>query len=220
MPDAREDIRWTPRLPKHKLRRLYEQDALGICDEDLLEEVGWRLYMRCRDILAIHRALKDGEVRCPRCDARQAAAYIPRRTGDGEEALRCADCGWEMTWEAYRKTFQHRQLNPGGAVPAFERFVEDWERARSPQRKMLAIDGVIHAFHYSLRHDPDRPCRAAAVNLISGKLTDVVHFLDSLAYGPGSSPELRRVHARWRADLRGMSWLRLPSDGDGGEDPA
>ena len=75
-----EEIRWSPRLPKHKLRRLYEQDALGITDEELLEEVGWGLYMRCRDILAIQRA--EREVRCARCDARQVDTYIPRLTKD------------------------------------------------------------------------------------------------------------------------------------------
>jgi hypothetical protein len=216
MSDGSEVIRWSPRLPKHKLRRLYEQDALGITDEDLLEEVGWHLYMRCRDILTIWRALHEQQVLCPRCDARQVATYVRRCTGDRDEVLRCADCGWELTWEAYHKTFQHRQLNPGGAVPAFQGFLHDWEGARSPQRKMLAIDRVVHAFHYSLRYDPDRPCRAAAVNLISGKLTDVVQFLDSLAYGPGTAPELRRVHAQWRASLRSISWLHM-ADEDGGD---
>ncbi len=219
MSDCRQEVRWSPRLPKHKLRRLYEQDALGIRDEDLLEEVGWCLYMRCRDILAVQRALKDGQVRCPRCDARQAASYVPRRTRDVDEVLGCPQCGWELTWGEFWRSFRHRQLHPGGAVPAFERFVGDWERARSGGAKMLAVDRVVHAFHYSLQDQPERPCRAAAVNLISGRLKDVVEFLDSLAYGAGSAPELRRVHARWQAGIRASSWMKLPSDEAGRDAP-
>jgi len=215
MSQCRQDIRWSHRLPKHKLRRLYEQDALGIRDEELLEEVGWCLYMRCRDILAIERALKERQVRCPRCDAGQVASYIPRVTKAVDEILRCPECGWELTWGEFWQSFRHRQLHPGGAVPAFARFVGEWERARSEKAKMLAIDRVVHAFHYSLQDQPERPCRAAAVNLIAGRLTDVVAFLDSLAYGPGSAPELRRVHARWQAGIRASSWMRLPSDRDG-----
>jgi len=212
MSDGRQEVRWSPRLPKHKLRRLYEQDALGICDEELLDEVGWCLYVRCRDILAIQRALKDSEVRCPRCDARQVATYVPRVTKDVDEVLRCPLCAWELTWGEFWQSFRHRQLHPGGAVPAFQRFVGDWEHARSPQAKMLAIDRVVHAFHYSLQDQPDRPCRAAAVNVIAGKLKDVVEFLDSLAYGPGSAQELRRVYARWRANVESVPWLSLPSE--------
>jgi hypothetical protein len=55
MSDCPQDIRWSPRPRKDKLRRLYEQDALGIADEELLEEVGWCLHMRCRDILTLRR---------------------------------------------------------------------------------------------------------------------------------------------------------------------
>jgi hypothetical protein len=211
MEDGRQDIRWSPRLPKHKLRRLYELDALGIADDELLDEVGWCLYVRCRDILTIRRALDDHEVLCPRCAAAGETNYIPR-TGGLEELLRCGECGWELTWHGYRRSTKRRQLNPGGAAPAFERFVQEWERARSESAKMLSIDRVIHAFHYSLRTDPEKPTRAAAVNLISGRLTDVVHFLDTLSYGAGNSPELRRVYARWRANVESVPWLSLPSE--------
>jgi hypothetical protein len=206
--DCHNDIRWSPRLPKQKLRRLYELDALGIADEELLHEVGWCLYARCRDILTIRRATEQREVRCPRCDAAGSTTYIPRADAL-DEPLHCPRCGWGLTWREYRLSTKHRQLNPGGAVPAFERFVAEWERARSPSAKMLAIDRVVHAFHYSLRREPDRPTRAAAVNLISGRLTDVVQFLDTLSYGAGSNPELRRVYARWRQNLASQPWLRL-----------
>jgi hypothetical protein len=55
---------------------------------------------------------------------------------------------------------------------------------------MLTIDRLIHAFHYSLRQQPDLPTRPVGVNLIAGKVTDVVLFLDELTYGDRTPPEV------------------------------
>lgn len=58
---SRDDIHWSPRVPKWKLQRLYESEAQGMLDEDLLEDVGLTLLLRCEDILAIEEA-KQGRV--------------------------------------------------------------------------------------------------------------------------------------------------------------
>lgn len=52
----RQDVHWSPRVPKWKLRRFYERACQGIWDDELIEDVGLTLYLRCRDILNIHRA--------------------------------------------------------------------------------------------------------------------------------------------------------------------
>ena len=36
---ARSEIQWPPRVPKAKLRRLYQADAQGIVDAELLDDV-------------------------------------------------------------------------------------------------------------------------------------------------------------------------------------
>ena len=58
-------IRWAARLRPQLLRRLYESDARGLHDEELCDDVGLRLYERCRALLLVaRRALP-----CPECAA-------------------------------------------------------------------------------------------------------------------------------------------------------
>jgi len=202
--DGRADVKWSPRVPKWKLRRLYQLEAQGIYDDDLIDDVGWTLMLRCRDILTIHEA-HAGRVKCPRCANAGRITTIVRQSHAREEVLRCPVCDWHLTWLEYHQTFKRRQLNPGGAVSAFEAFVRDFGAARTPKAKMLAIDRVIHAFHYSLRTDPDLPTRPAGVNLIVGKLTDVVQFLDALS-GIENSPEIQQTDAAWRGNFTATWW--------------
>jgi DNA-directed RNA polymerase subunit RPC12/RpoP len=205
--EGRRDLQWSPRVPKAKLRRLYRREAQGIYDEDLLDDVGWTLLMRCRDILTIYEAKHGRRVRCPRCARARRTTIIPRH-GGRDEVLRCPTCGWHVTWNTYRKSFRRKQLNAGGAVTAFRDFVARFERARTPREKMLAIDFIIHAFHYSLRDQPDRPTRPVAVNLICGKLKTVVDFLDELSGGE-NSPRLQRSAATWRETYEATWWPEI-----------
>ena len=157
-----------------------ESTCTGIWDGELIDDVGMTLYMRCRDILNIHRAKSERQVTCPRCAATGRTTLIDASDLRGK-AMRCPACDWSMTWYAYRRTFHRKQLNPGGAVAFFHEFVRKFETPKTPKEKMLAIDRVIHEFHYSSKAEPDRPTRAAGVNLISGRLDDVVTFLNELS---------------------------------------
>jgi predicted RNA-binding Zn-ribbon protein involved in translation (DUF1610 family) len=207
---ARREIRWPPRVPKHKLRRLYEADAQGIVDTDLIDDVGTTLFVRCQAILEVAEA-KAGRVRCPRCARQEQTVIIVRghRPGDAhDEMLACPQCGWQITWGEYAKSFKRKQLNVGGARSAFEGYVERYPVARTPRAKMLAIDRLIHEFHYSYRWQPDLPTRSVGPNLIQGKLGDVLLFLDELSYGPQSTVGVNERRAQWQdalaANMRGM----------------
>ena len=114
------------------------------------------------------------------------------------EGHKCPACGFSMPMGAMRESFRKKQLNPGGAVPAFEKYTADWEKASTVQQKMLAIDAVIHSFHYSLKAMPDMPTRAAGVNLIEGRLGDVEAFLDQLSADGTFKTELARSHSLWK----------------------
>jgi hypothetical protein len=206
----RDDIRWAPRVPKRKIKRLYEWESKGVLDEELIEDVGFSLLLRCRSILTIRDA-RDGRVTCPRCERADEATIISRVAHSGpDERIECPTCHWSLTWDEYRKTYQHKQLHSGGAVAAFETYVKAYTRARTPKAKILAIDRLIHEFHYSLREEPATPTRAAAVNLIQGKLTDVVRFLDELTYGEAASAELESGRREWRDTLDRQPWKVLP----------
>jgi hypothetical protein len=203
MEDDRAYVKWSPRVPKSKLRRLYQSACQGVWDEALIDDVGMTLYLRCQDILKIHRAWSEKQIACPKCENSGAVSMIPRRGRDAP--MTCPLCGWTMTWFRYHRTFQRRQLNPGGAVSYFQEFLEAYTGARDPKTRMLAIDRVIHEFHYSMRDLPDQPSRSAGVNLIEGRLAEVLKFLNELSEMdlPGA---FRETSETWRKKQATIKW--------------
>jgi DNA-directed RNA polymerase subunit RPC12/RpoP len=215
MNTGRNEIRWSPRVAKWKIRRLYELDAQGIVDEALLDDVGITLLLRCRDIVTIDEARR-GRIKCPRCAKQKKRTLIVRAHGKGDvrdEVITCPECGWRITWGEYALSFKRKQLNSGGALTAFERYIRDYRAAQRPQQKMLAIDRLIHEFHYSLRAQPDLPCRPVGVNLIQGKLGDVVRFLDELTYGRQTTEGLEENRAAWLEEMEKIPWMDFVSSG-------
>jgi ribosomal protein L37AE/L43A len=180
---------WAPRIHQSLIRRLYETDAQGIYDDELLDEVGWGLLARCKSFIEAVEAFR-GRAKCPVC-----GQIVPHHAGK-EEILHCASCGWELPWQAYFKTFQHKQLSGAEPVLAlFQDFIDQFPAARTGPEKMLQIDRLIHGFHYHLEYGSTR---AAGVNLIQGNYHEVVDFLDRLMYGEGSTPGTVQARAEWR----------------------
>jgi hypothetical protein len=70
---------------------------------------------------------------------------------------------------------------------------------------MLEIDGLIHAFHEDAKK---RWARPAACNLIEGTMTDMIPFLDELAYGPKSTPGLDEQRREWAEKPQLTHWRR------------
>ena len=202
-------IRWSPRVPKEKIRRLYESDADGLLDEELVDDVGITLLLRVRDILTIRDA-HAGKVRCPVCQRNGKEVFAPRLPFSGDkrdQPLRCPECNWRSTWGEYAKAYRKRQLNPGGATKFFEAYANEYPSARNAREKFLAIDLLLHEFHYSLASQPDLPTRPASVNLIEGRMHDIVEFLDNLTYGEHLPYEVKARQAKWRA-----AWIREEAD--------
>jgi ribosomal protein S27AE len=186
------EVRWAPRVNPQKIRRLYETDARGIVDDELIEEVGFALYSRCQSILIATEA-HAGRVQCPRC-----GSIVPHH-GDRNAILQCGQCSWRVRWGDYFKTYQGKQLHGGGALFAFKEYLEAFTRASSPRERMLAIDRLIHVFHCELVQDP---VRSVGVNLIYGKNTrEVTEFLDRLTYGEASTPESKETRIAWERKL-------------------
>ena len=92
---------WAPRVPQAKIRQLYERDAQGILDDELIDEVAYAFYARCENILTVTRA-EHGWVKCPCCGA------MIRRRGGKTRVIKCQGCGWQLTWAEYLATYQHR----------------------------------------------------------------------------------------------------------------
>nr|MBA3947261.1 hypothetical protein [Herpetosiphonaceae bacterium] len=185
MAKREQPVRWAPRVRQDKIRRLYQLDAQGIAGEELIDEVGYALYSRCLSILQVGDAM-GGRVHCPRCDT-----IIDRH--DGDEELRCPQCEWNTTWDAYRATYRTDELGPGGARPIFGAFVADWATVHSAREKMIVIDRVIHSWHWETQRE--RPKfglgRPTGANLIEGNRKQVLALLQELTYGSESSPDLQ-----------------------------
>lgn len=208
---GRAEIEWAPRVPKQKIRHLYTGEARGLLDEDLLEEVGSMVYQRCQSILSVADAQK-GQVHCPRCDRRGQTSLIERQHTRGDrrdQQLICSRCGWQITWGEYHLSFKRHQLNPGGATASFSAYLMNYSAAKTPQAKMLAIDRLIHEFHYSYRPRPDIPTRSVSVNLIEGKLVDVIQFLDELSAGQAISSVAQATYEEWRRNVESSQKVYL-----------
>jgi len=194
-------IKFTPRVAKSKIRRIYEDDAKGIRDDELIEDVAFTLYMRCLDIMAVTDA-RNGAVRCQYCWSKKGeAAYVKydKNTPHNEmqKLVLTCECGFTFAWTDYVKAYRNSQLNMGGALPAFSTYMEKYPKAQSAKEKMLLIDYLIHEFHYSLKTQPELPTRSVGANLIEGKLTDIMAFLDALTYET-VNPNLARTAAEWQ----------------------
>jgi hypothetical protein len=191
------EIRWAPKVPQWQIRRLYETDAQGIIDDDLIDKVGWGLWDRCDSILTV-TAAHYGHVRCPSCDT-----VIERQhRGATDELITCPTCGWSIPWATYHRTYRGKQLFGANAVDVFTAYHQAFPRAQTAKAKMLLIDQLIHAFHAGLQ-GLGRP---AAANLIEGSLTEVIRFLDALTNRGTSATGVGDSRDPWRRMLAAASW--------------
>ena len=179
---------WAPRVPQYKIRQLYEDDARGMQDDELIDDVGYALLARCLSFLEANEAA-GGRVACPVCS--QTVSH----SGSKDEMLRCTQCKWELSWREYSATFQHKQLS--GAEPVlvlFRDFARRFPQAGNAREKMILIDELVHGFHWHQKNGCTRP---VAINLIEGRLAEVIAFLDNLTYGEASTPETEGTRAQW-----------------------
>lgn len=198
----RSEIEWAPRVSLHKIRRLYVEEARGSCPDEFIDEVGFSLYARCASILEFTAAV-NGRVKCMRCSKSGTAAFIERKTRQASEMLRCPACGWQVRWRVYLVEADRLDgsLHAGNAGAAFQRFVSTYPQSRTREEKILAIDRLIHEFHWNLMAEDEalQPHKPAGVNLLRGSTTQVIEMLNELTYGENTPPELLASRDWWRA---------------------
>ena len=197
----RSEIEWAPRVSLRKIRELYRKEAGGILEDELLEEVGFGLYARCQSILEFSEA-KEGRVRCKRCQRAGRDSWITRHDIRGNELLCCPACGWEVRWRVYLAESKKvdGQLDAGNARAAFLRYAACYPLCATREEKILAIDRLIHEFHWILIED-DKEAKAwkpAGVNLLRGSTTQVIEMLNELTYGEHTPDELFERRDWWR----------------------
>ena len=161
-------IRWAPKVRVESIVRLYSADAELRHDDELVDDVGWRLLARAQDVLLV----SDSKVVCPECGRTFGVAWI----GEPEDReSSCPECGWAITAAEYHASFEHRDLMGTGAREAFAEYVARFPRLTTYREKMLAIDRLVHAVHTT--------GGVAARNLLEGRGRQVLATLDALARG-------------------------------------
>ena len=192
-------IRWAPRLPPRLLERLYESDAKGLRDLDLCDDVGIRLYARCRTFVLV----SESEVECPAC------RKIFSVSSDGVSRCPGGECSWSTTKPVYQESLRNHYAYPGRAGAAFSRFHRRYPSAKTYRDKILLIDELIHSFH--IDEAKQLPVKSVASKLFEGNKVEVVRFLDRLsAIDPAGK-------TRWREAASGTLHERVlrPGDGEG-----
>ena len=162
--------RWPAMVSRQSLKTLYENDAKGMTDEALLNDIGFTLYVRCLEAREIYGLMEAGKVKCLHCGS----------VLDYADIMECS-CGRQYTYREYRKSYRANNMPRGEASGIFDAFIADWEKARDSVIKMRLIDNLIHEFHVSsIAGTRNRP---VGVNLIQGTKEQVTALIKELAYG-------------------------------------
>jgi len=181
-------IKWNKKVPQRLIARLYNQSVTGINDDDLADEVGWALYVRCKSIISVTSGFEKKLLICPKCDNE-----IPLI----DNIFNCS-CGFHATLDEFRSSYKEKQLYAANALPIFVDFVRKFPIAKTYSEKLMAIDMLIHSFHVNAAYDNDtftsdpnytgvEVNRPTGANLIEGKLSEVILFLDALSSIEGYS---------------------------------
>ena len=168
------NIKWAPKVPQAPIARLYESDAAGIRDDELLDLVGYALWARASDVALLARS----GVRCP-VDGTEFSL------GDGawhrlpaNTSASCPACGWQTDLETWHNSWRKTDLH--GMAPFVGAYVEEWPTARSYRDRMLLVDRLLHEIHSTGGN-------LARALIEGGKRNSPHAFLDRLAYGSDST---------------------------------
>jgi hypothetical protein len=118
------------------------------------------------------------------------------------ELLKCPVCAWQVRWRVYVKEAESTgNIHAGHAQQAFERYLQTYPRCQKAKEKIVAIDQLIHEFHWLILEDGKLPeaAKPAGVNLLQGSSTQVLDMLNELTYGKDAPPEMLEIRELWLA---------------------
>lgn len=187
VPETLSAPRWAGRVPKWKIKQLYKDDARGIHEEDLINDVAYTLFARCESML-MAEAARCGRAACPVCEA------VVEHTALRDCILTCENCGWAGSWNVYRKSFDGLHLIAPGLHPFCREYIQRLPGARTPRERMFCIDWLIHRCHWE---DTALPGQPGAASLIEGRAQDVNAFLSALSSGNRETPGIGDPRQYW-----------------------
>jgi hypothetical protein len=185
--------KWASRVKRSQIERLYRRCGKGILDEELIDDVGFSLYARCKSMLEIDEA-RGGRVTCANCQT-----IIFRNCELKNETIKCTSCQWRCDWQEYVSTYKGKLLVAGNMKPAFIEFVNKFPGTKKYGDKLVLIDTLIHRFHGELCGGGKKP---VTYGLIEGNISDIAAFLDRLNYGDAMPEHIRINRQEWRKQVR------------------
>ena len=196
-------IKWAQQVERHKISKLYSTNAAGIYDEELVDEIAYSMLARAESIIKVTKYHSVGILDCPLCShAVERDGRDSKKPPKPDSMLLCP-CGWSISHGELHKTYQHKQLVGGAAMPIIEDTVKSFPGRGTYFDKILWIDKLIHAFHGELNaqhEETGMAYRPAARNFIEGSLMQVVELIYSLAYG--DSVDFIKSRNEWMEKLK------------------
>ena len=188
---------WAKQVKREKISKLYSSHAAGIFDEELIDEVAYSMLARAESIAKVTKFHSEGILDCPAC------SLTIRCDGQKSWSIVTCICGWELSRGELHKTYRHKQLVGGAAMPIIKDAVKSFPALGSYKEKIYWIDKIIHSFHGELDADLEETglaYRPAARNFIEGSLMQVVELIYFLAYG--DSPDFSKSRDKWIEKLK------------------
>jgi hypothetical protein len=184
---------WAERVSRRDIQRLYESDARGMLDEELLDQVHYAIHARVCDMFEVREAQQFGQVQCRGCREPIPQPY-QMGSRNKNKVLHCEQCGWSVTCGEYYASYTGRSMLPGSAFDLFARYLERFPKAQTRSEKLLLIDWLIHQFHV-MQGVARMP---VGQNVIQGTTAQVRDLIESLASGSSSTQGLSSLE-HWRS---------------------
>lgn len=162
---------WCRKVSRSKLIKLYQSDAQGLLDEELLDDIGYTFFARCKQAQDTRTCLKDRWIICHHCGT--------VLTTTNPTSVTYCTCGHCYSYREYRRSFNSNNMPAGRAKPIFDTFTDKWPICKDKKEKIILIDWLIHECHVSVMSG--LAGRSVCVNLIEGSTTQLRDMLEMLA---------------------------------------
>jgi len=189
-PEKLNQFKWCRKIARNDLLKLYTGEAKGMLDTDLLDDVGYAFYARCKQAREAYACLEKGQILCHHCGAVLEAdciitgSYTPYSKDN--LPVHCK-CGYSYTYREYRRSKATANMPGGRAAPIFEHFEQKWPGCKDSNEKMMLIDWLIHECHVTLMSGAKG--KSVCENLIEGTRKQITDLIMELAYGSGKEKD-------------------------------
>ena len=186
-------IKWAAKIQPGILKKFYAMHKSGVVDNELIDDVGLRLYRRCDAILMVAQ----GAFYCPDCANKISVDLDACRN---QESC-CNNCGFVCTAAEFHESYRRRELLQDDAYAYFGKYCSEYMNCTHDE-KIIMIDTLIHLFYVESKTGAIN--RAIGNNLIEGSLKQVVALLHELS---GIQPENDIIFAK----TANLMWQRRRS---------